>query len=87
MLNKNKDKRKTEDSKDQQILKINLNLEDLAQKMKRNKWKKMMAKDLEIKPLKFLNFRDLNLKIHLLIMRTRISIYLRISNNTHKINR
>ena len=51
MLKKNKDKRKIEDNKDHQILKISLSLEDLAQKMmkRNNKWKKIMVKDLEIK--------------------------------------
>lgn len=51
-LKKNKDKRKTEDNKDQQILKTNLSLEDLApktRKMKDNKWRKTMARDLKIK--------------------------------------
>ena len=50
-LKKNKDKRNTEDNKDQQILKISLSREDLAHKMMKrdNKSKKMMVKDLEIK--------------------------------------
>lgn len=51
MLKKNKDKRKIEDNKDHQILKISLSLEDLAQKMmnRNNKCKKIMVKVLEIK--------------------------------------